>query len=157
MNMPFSGDDMPWVAKVAYMVTSFIGGALASAYTVGVKMTQRDALNAKRDSRIEATEEELKEIREKLEKACTLQAEFCEKRWELIIRMQEASATAVSDRLCASFRQMMSDARAETVGDIGEIKISVATLVAQHRATEELRNMLKSVLDSRHLECKREN
>lgn len=148
--MQINGDDMPWVAKVAYMVTSFIGGALASAYTVGVKMTQRDALNAKRDSRIEATEEELQDIRERLEKACTLQAEFCEKRWCLIVKMQEDSAKVVSDRLCASFRQMMSDARAETVDDIGEIKISVATLVAQHKATEELRGMLRSALERRH-------
>ena len=145
--MPLTGDDMPWLAKVAYSAVSFIGGALAASFTMGVRMSKRDALNTKRDEKIRGNEERIKAVETKIASAHETQTVLCEKRWADVLKLQDDAAKLIGERICASVRQMISDSKSETEDDLTEIKISLATIIEKQKSTDELSALLKAILE----------
>jgi hypothetical protein len=117
--MPIDNQDIPWLTKVLYGVfTAIIGGA-AGLFGMGMQLAKRDAASAERDRRIKALEEENAK-----------HEAFCDKRKDEIIQQ-------VSDKLCASFREMIRDERLAERNSRAGIETSLAVLVESNKSIKE--------------------
>ena len=150
-----SGDDAPWLVKVTIGLISLLGGAFSATVVWVTKMNSRDEANRKRDERITLLEVDRDQIRLDKEVAKREQAAFCEKRWTLLQDHQKEALDQITKTICSSVKLMMKDVKADTSDEISKINVNIGILLDRTNPDEELKKMLKNLLDQRHGEIDR--
>ncbi len=147
--LTFTSDDATWIAKVVTGLLSFIGGALSAAFVWGAKMNSRDEANKKQDELIVDIKQDLEELKLAKEVEKREQAKFCKDRWDNLQSEQTKAIDAISKSICDSVRVMIASVKENSTKELTEIHVKVGILLDRTSPDEELRAMLKNILDQR--------